>query len=53
MEDLSRIVMDEIHQATYFGHLGYQKTIGTGRKQYFFPRMKKDIDEYISKCMKC
>ena len=45
--------MDEIHQAPYFGHPGYQKTIATTRKQYFWSRMKKDMAEYISRCMKC
>ena len=45
--DLRRIVMDEVHQAPYFGHPGYQKTIATARKQYFWPGMKKDIAEYI------
>ena len=50
---LRRIVMDEIHQAPYSGHPGYQKTIATARKQYFWPRMKKDMAEYISRCMKC
>ena len=40
---LRRIVMDEIHQAPYSGHLGYQKTIATARKQYFCPGMKKDM----------
>ena len=34
--DLRRVVMDEIHQAPYSGHPGYQKTIATARKQYFF-----------------
>ena len=45
--------MDEIHQAPYFGHPGYQKTISIARKQYFFPGIKKDMAEYISRCMKC
>ena len=45
--------MDEIHQAPYSGHPGYQKIIATTRKQQFWPGMKKDIAEYISKCMKC
>ena len=45
--------MDEIHQAPYYGHPGYQKTIATASKQYFWPGMKKYIAEYISKCMKC
>ena len=31
--DLRRVVMDEIHQAPYSGHPGYQKTIATARKK--------------------
>ena len=50
---LRRFVMDEIHQAPYSGHPGYQKTIATARKQYFWPGMKKGMAEYISRCMKC
>ena len=45
--------MDEIHQAPYYGHRGHQKTIATAKKQYCWPGMKKDIAEYISRCMKC
>ena len=41
--NLRRVVMDEIHQAPYSGHPGYQKTIATARKQYFWPGMKKDM----------
>ena len=33
--DLRRVVMDEIHQAPYSGHPGYQKKIATSRKNYF------------------
>ena len=51
--DLRRIVMDEIHQAPYSSNPRYQKTVATSRKQYFCPKMKKDIVYYISKCMKC
>ena len=50
---LRRVVMDEIHQTSYSGHLGYQKTIATTRKQYFWIGMKKDMAEYISRCMEC
>ena len=50
---LRRIVIDEIHQAPYSSHSGYQKTIATAIKQYFWPGMKKDMAEYISRCMKC
>ena len=51
--DLRRFLMYKIHQAPYSGHPGYQKTIATARKQYFWPGMKKDMAEYISRCMKC
>ena len=44
--------MDDIHQASYSGHPRYQKTIATARKQYFWPGLKKDMDEYISRCIK-
>ena len=50
---LRRIVMDKIHQVPYSGHPRYHKTVSTARKQYFLPGMKKEIVEYISKCMKC
>jgi len=50
---LRRVVMDEIHQAPYSGNPGYHKTITTARKQYFFLGMKRDMAEYISRCMKC
>ena len=53
VEDLRRVVMDEINQAPYSAHPGYQRTIATTRKQYFLPGMKKDMTEYISRCMKC
>ena len=45
--------MDELHQDQYSGHPGYQKTISTSRKKYFWPGMKNDMAEYISRCMKC
>ena len=52
--DLRKVVMDEIHQTPYSGHLGYHKTIATSRKKYFWSGMKKDVAEwYILKCIKC
>ena len=51
--DLRRVVMDEIHQAPYSGHPGYQKKVAITRKKYFWPGMKRDMAKYISRFMKC
>ena len=45
--------MGEIHKGPYARHVGYQKTIKTIRSQYFWPGMKNDIAEYITRCMEC
>jgi hypothetical protein len=37
----------------YVGHLGYQKTMTTVKNHYFWPGMKKEIAEYITRCMEC
>ena len=50
---LRRTIMDEIHQAPYSDHPGYQKTIVRARKKYFWLGIKNDMDKYISRCMKC
>ena len=50
---LRRMVMDEIHQAPFSGHLGYRKTIATARRQCFWLGMKANMAKYISRCMKC
>lgn len=46
-------VLDELHQALYSAHLGYQKTMIVARKSYFWPTLKKDVANCISRCEKC
>jgi hypothetical protein len=52
-EDLKRFILDELHKRPYTGHPGYQKMITTTRRQFYWPRMKKDIVEYLEKCIEC
>jgi hypothetical protein len=42
-----------MHNVPYVGHLGYQKTIAAVRSQFFWPGMKRDVVDYISRCMEC
>jgi hypothetical protein len=52
-DDLKRFIMDELHKRPYTGHLGYQKMITVTRKLFYWPKMKKDIDNYFAKCLEC
>jgi hypothetical protein len=42
-----------MHNVPYTGHLGYQKIITAVRSQFFWPGMKKDVVDYIARCMEC
>jgi hypothetical protein len=42
-----------MHNVPYVGHPSYQKTIAAVRSQYFWPGMKKDVVDYIARCMEC
>jgi hypothetical protein len=52
-DDLKRFIMDELHKRPYTGHPGYQKMITATRKQFYWPGLKKDIAEYLAKCIEC
>ena len=47
------LILNEIHKTPYSGHPGYQKTITMLRKDYFWPKMKNELEEYISRCFEC
>jgi hypothetical protein len=50
---LKNMVLREMHNVPYVGHLGYQKTIATFKRQYFWPGMKKEVAEYIARFLEC
>jgi hypothetical protein len=52
-DDLKRFIMDELHKIPYTGHPGYQKIITTTRKLFYWPVMKKEIADYLSKYLEC
>jgi hypothetical protein len=51
--ELGNLVLKEMHDVPYAGHPGYQKTITTVRSQFFWPGMKKEVVDYIARCMEC
>jgi hypothetical protein len=52
-DDLKIFILDELHKRPYFGHPGYQKMISATRKQFYWPGMKKNVAEYLAKCIEC
>ncbi|GKA98225.1 putative reverse transcriptase domain-containing protein, partial [Tanacetum coccineum] len=47
------LIMDEAHKSKYFIHPGANKMYDDLRDRYWWPRIKKDIVEYVSKCLTC
>jgi hypothetical protein len=51
--ELRKLVLKETHNVPYAGYPSYWKTIAVVRSQYFWLGMKKDVADYIARCMKC
>ena len=51
--ELRSKILKEMHNVPYVGHLGYQKTIGIAKSQYYWLGMNKEIAKYIAKCLEC
>jgi hypothetical protein len=51
--EIKNIILDEFHKRPYVGRPSYQNMIMKKIKLYYWPRMKKDIAEYISRCLEC
>eukprot|EP00253_Pinus_taeda_P018433 PITA_18433 len=51
--DLKRLILDEFHISHYTGHPGYQKMVTALKKEYYWPGMKKQVVEYLARCLEC
>lgn len=52
-DDIKENILDEYHKIPYAGHPGYQKLITLLRKEYYWPGMKRDVTEYLARCIEC
>jgi hypothetical protein len=52
-DELKRFIMDEPHKRPYTSHPSYHKMITTTRKLFYWTGMKKDIADYLAKCLEC
>ena len=51
VQELKLVILKEMHNVTYVGHLGYQKTMAVVKIHYFWPVLKREITEYITRFM--
>ncbi|GKA76594.1 putative reverse transcriptase domain-containing protein [Tanacetum coccineum] len=51
--EVRTLIMDEAHKSKYSVHLRVDKMYHDLRDRYWWPRIKKDIAEYVSKCLTC
>jgi hypothetical protein len=49
--ELRSMILKEMHNVPYYGHPRYQKIVATVKRKYYWPCMKKDIVDYIDKCL--
>jgi hypothetical protein len=51
--ELKNLILREIHNVPNVGHPGYQKTIAAVKSQYYWLGMKKEVVDFIAKCLEC
>lgn len=53
VEDLREQLLQEHHDSVISGHLGMDKTYHYLARNYYWPKMKEDVKEYIKSCPSC
>ncbi|KAI3773911.1 hypothetical protein L1987_48450 [Smallanthus sonchifolius] len=51
--ELRAKILDEAHKSRYSIHPGTNKMYQDLKKEYWWPGMKNDVAEYVSKCLTC
>jgi hypothetical protein len=52
-QELKSLLLSEMHKVPYVGNLGYRKTFVAVKKQYYWPCMKKEVVDFIARCLEC
>ena len=53
VEEIKLLILNELHKKPYSGHPGYEKIITMLRKEFYWPKMKRETTEYVTKCIEC
>ncbi|GKD27165.1 transposon ty3-I gag-pol polyprotein, partial [Tanacetum coccineum] len=47
------LLIKEIHEGGLAGHLGVDKTLNMLQIQFFWPKMMRDVEHYVKRCLPC
>ncbi|GAA6045803.1 hypothetical protein JCM8097_009540, partial [Rhodosporidiobolus ruineniae] len=53
VDHLRRLALQHAHDTPSAGHLGVEKTLERVRRQYYFPGLAKEVENYVSTCDHC
>ena len=48
-----KIIFREFHMKPYLGHPGYQKTLTAVKNFYYWINLKKEVVEFMARCLDC
>ena len=51
--ELKKVILREFHVKPYSGHPGYQKTLTTVKRFYYWSNLEGDVTEYVARCFDC
>ena len=51
--NIKQIIFRELHDSPYAGHPRYEKLITTLKKDFYWPNMKREEVEYVTKYLEC
>ena len=52
-ERLRTLLLSEAHDTIFGGHFGIERTLEKLKRHWFWPRMTKDVDDYVKSCSIC
>jgi len=51
--ELKKLILTEFHVKSYSSHPEYQKNLTTIKKFYHWPNLKKEVAEFVARCLDC
>lgn len=50
ISELKKVILKEFHAKPYSGHPGYQKTLKTLKRYYYWPNLMRNVGDFVARC---